>query len=217
MMAAERERRSHDGPWIQTASGRKVSLTAPTPADVSIFDIAAHLAKVCRFNGACTLFYSVAQHSVLVSEMFGDPDQALQALLHDGHEAYLGDPTTPLKRALFPDRPDRLAVLADRHDYAIRVAVGIAPQLDDELATWITHADRVALATERRDLLEHELDWKLPLPDPLPQRIRPLTWDRAEQLFLRRFRELCTLAGVDPERTLRRAPSPFSQPHGETA
>lgn len=209
-MTAPRERRSQ--PWLQTAGGRRVSVLTPLPDDVSIRDIAAHLAKIARFSGATALFYSVAQHSVIVSQMFGNAMEALYALLHDAHEAYLGDVTRPVKAGLFgEDQLDRLAMLAERHDYAIRLAVGLNPELPAGLDPFIGHADMIALATERRDLLADQIDWSMPLPPPLPQAIRPLSWDRAEQLFLWRFRELCALTGIDPDRTLRPLPPSLNQ------
>jgi 5'-deoxynucleotidase YfbR-like HD superfamily hydrolase len=45
--------------------------------------------------------YSVAQHSVIVSELVeqrgGDAEDAFAALMHDATEAYLGDMPHPLK------------------------------------------------------------------------------------------------------------------------
>lgn len=200
-----RERRSPSTPWAQTASGRAVSITRPLPQDVCIADIAAHLAKQCRFAGASNLFYSVAQHSVLVSEMFGDPLEALYALLHDAHEAYLGDIISPVKAALFaPDQRDRLAALVELHDYAIRVAIGINPELGADVEAMIKQADLIALWTEKRDVMnEAQRPWSGQEFAPLARRIKPLTWDKAEILFLRRFRELCALTGINADRTAR--------------
>lgn len=69
--------------------------------DVSLHTLAKHLSKVCRFAGATSEFYSVAQHCVVVEEMMWNAHHApmlrLQALLHDAHEAFLGDIPTPLQ------------------------------------------------------------------------------------------------------------------------
>ena len=55
------------GNWMQTAHGRKAWPLDPRPSDIHIDDIAHHLAHICRFNGACSTLYCVAEHSVRVS------------------------------------------------------------------------------------------------------------------------------------------------------
>ena len=82
---------------ITTASGRDVNPLDLQPDDIDIHDIAHSLSLTCRFNGHCRVFYSVAEHSVLVSRLC-PPEFALEALLHDASEAYLGDVPKPLKR-----------------------------------------------------------------------------------------------------------------------
>lgn len=62
-------------------------------------DIAAGLAKVCRFGGQINRFYSVAQHSVLVSRLC-PPNLKMLGLFHDAPEAYLGDVVKPLKNLI---------------------------------------------------------------------------------------------------------------------
>src|SRR5881392_3435793 len=57
------------GPYLQTVSGRFVNPFDPDPEQLDIGDIARALANVCRFGGHCRSFYSVAQHSVIVSEL----------------------------------------------------------------------------------------------------------------------------------------------------
>jgi hypothetical protein len=62
--------------------------------------IAHHLAHINRYNGAFGA-YSVAQHCVHVSEQL---PQSLKfsGLMHDVCEAWTGDITTPIKKALYP-------------------------------------------------------------------------------------------------------------------
>lgn len=56
------------GDWMQTASGRMFWPVDPRPEDVEINDIAHALSLTCRYCGHVREFYSVAQHSVLVSD-----------------------------------------------------------------------------------------------------------------------------------------------------
>lgn len=82
--------------WIQTFTGRAFWPLRPRAEDVRIEDIAHALAMKCRFGGMTRQFYSVAQHSVLVSRIV-PPADALWGLLHDAAEAYLPDVCRPIK------------------------------------------------------------------------------------------------------------------------
>lgn len=84
------------GDWIQTALGRQFWPIDPRADEVFIDDIAHALSMLCRFGGHCLRFYSVAEHSVLLSRAAA-PEHKLWALLHDASEAYLVDVPRPLK------------------------------------------------------------------------------------------------------------------------
>jgi hypothetical protein len=84
------------GDWIQTARGRQFWPIDPRADEVFIDDIAHALSMLCRFGGHCLHFYSVAEHSVLLSRAAA-PENKLWALLHDASEAYLVDVPRPLK------------------------------------------------------------------------------------------------------------------------
>lgn len=86
---------TEDG-FFNVHSGRKINLHRPTVDMIDIDDIATALSKICRFGGHTGQFYSVAQHSCLVS-MLAPRDLQRAALLHDAAEAYLGDVIKPLK------------------------------------------------------------------------------------------------------------------------
>lgn len=83
---------------FHTHSGLSYSHTDPQPKDVYIEDIAHALSHLCRFAGHTRRFYSVAEHSVHVSELCPHPFK-LEGLLHDASEAYCVDIPTPLKYA----------------------------------------------------------------------------------------------------------------------
>lgn len=79
MIAADLSMRSD---WIATFTGGVFFPLAPRVEDVRISDIAHALSMLCRFAGHTRGFYSVAQHSVLVSRLCSQQD-ALWGLLHD--------------------------------------------------------------------------------------------------------------------------------------
>lgn len=81
---------------FNSASGKIISLKNPTSEMIDIKDIAGALCKICRFGGQISTFYSVAQHSVLVTSL-APKELKKEALLHDATEAYLGDVIKPLK------------------------------------------------------------------------------------------------------------------------
>ena len=80
---------------MKTYTGRYINPLKLKPSDIAIEDIAHHLSNICRFNGACTFHYSVAQHSCYVASICKlDP---MAGLLHDASEAYLMDIPRPIK------------------------------------------------------------------------------------------------------------------------
>jgi len=86
-------------PFILTYTGKAIHFDNITPACIDIRDIAHSLSHICRYTGHTNMFYSVAQHSLLVSEKIpGGPAVKLTALLHDGAEAYTNDLASPLKK-----------------------------------------------------------------------------------------------------------------------
>jgi hypothetical protein len=168
--------------WITTATGHRVDYALVGPDDIDIEDIATALSRECRYAGHCKHFYSVAQHSVLVSRLVPE-ELALEGLLHDAVKAYLKDLPLPLK-ALLPDYREMEA----RFDMAIRKRFGLpeTPSLE------IKQADLVLLATERRDLLPDKID---PWPcisgiETMPKRIWPLSPEMAREQFLDRYKRL---------------------------
>lgn len=85
--------------WVQTWGGECFDLLEPEAGQVFFADIAHALSNICRFNGHCTRFYSVAEHSVVMSRLVPS-DLARWALFHDATEAYVGDMVRPLKEIL---------------------------------------------------------------------------------------------------------------------
>lgn len=84
---------------ISTWSGKWFDILKPEEYEYDIEEIAHSLSNLCRYTGHTNTFYSVAEHSVLVSRMV-PPQYALVGLLHDSSECFLGDVSSPLKSIL---------------------------------------------------------------------------------------------------------------------
>jgi uncharacterized protein len=176
------------GPYLQTVSGRFVNPFDPDPAMIDPGDIACALANVCRFGGHCRPFYSVAQHSVIVSRLVeergGDAEDVFAALMHDAAEAYLGDMPHPLKHrsplgAAFKAAEDHL-------EQAIRARFGIRAGVPA-----IKRADRALLATERRAFSAESWHWpELDGIEALDLALEAWSPAEAERAFAERFAEL---------------------------
>lgn len=170
------------GATIITHSGLYFDFLDPKPEQIVVQDIAWGLANTCRFNGQCNGFYSVAQHSVLVSHIV-PADQALAALLHDAAEAYTGDMVKPLKQ-LLPD----FKVVEERVESAIFDKFSLPPEVSPE----IKHADLRLLRTEQRDLTSGARDnWNgLDQYEPLKQPIVMQSPAEAYLAFRSRYMQL---------------------------
>ena len=176
------------GPFLQTVSGRWVNPFDPDPSQLDAGDIARALANQCRFGGHSRVFYSVAQHAVIVSELVeqrgGDVEDVFAALMHDATEAYLGDMPHPLKHrsplgAAFKQAEDHLE-RALRERFAIKADV---PE--------IKRADRALLATERRAFSSEDWHWpELEGVEPLDLDLTAWAPDEAAEAFARRYAEL---------------------------
>ncbi len=176
-------------PTILTHSGISFNLMEPDPDLIEIDDIAHALAYICRFTGHTRVFYSVAEHSVRTSLCACVPQEhALEALLHDAAEAYIGDVSSPLKAQLHEYRN-----IEFRLEQAIRQRFGLPPKH----APCVKQADLTMLATEKRDLMPmHADDWALlqnitPLAEAITA---PLPAHIARWYFLDHFETLTNKA-----------------------
>jgi hypothetical protein len=98
-----------------------------------------------RYSGATPVAYSVAEHSILVCRILQKIGASnftiLQGLLHDAHEAYIGDITTPVKKMIYAVEPLALAI-----DKVILESLGLPAR-----AMWdadVYAADQQALSLE---------------------------------------------------------------------
>jgi 5'-deoxynucleotidase YfbR-like HD superfamily hydrolase len=171
-------------PEILLNNGRYFDFVEPKQTAIDINTIAHALSHICRFTGHVRSFYSVAQHSILVSYVV-PRGYELAGLLHDAPEAYIGDVAAPLKQLL----PDYKAI-----EQRVEAAVFKKFGLPAELPVCVKHADLRALATELRDLMpdspylgEFEAQGIIPVKN---HDITPLQPSIAKMLFLERYKQI---------------------------
>lgn len=168
---------------IMTCSGRWIDPFNPDPNQVHIGDLAHHLANQCRFTGATKFFYSVAQHSCLVSDQL-PPELKLHGLMHDASEAYLSDIASPVKKH-------------DDCQFYRQIESGIQEVIYEKYGLppctlyGVTYVDQRMLATEAEQLMPP--NWQVDYSDPsveykpFPIKIKTWTHARAKKEFMERF------------------------------
>lgn len=146
-----------------------------------INDIAHGLSHVCRYAGQVPKFYSVAQHSILVSQMV-PPKEQLAGLLHDATEAYMQDVPKPLKM-LLPDYK--------RIENEVQAALFKQFGLDPVIPESVHKADAILLGGEKRELWGNTDNWALLRGVPeYPYSIEPWSSIVAKEAFLFHYRLL---------------------------
>jgi hypothetical protein len=185
---------------ITTWTGLKVEPLNIHRDDIQIKDIAHALARLCRYNGHVEHYYSVARHSVLVSEALDGTGYELAGLMHDAAEAYLGDLVRPLKTA------DTFAAFREA-DQTLDAAIAARFVLPWPQPAAVLEADRKLL-----------LEGELPYPGGL-RWTHDSTPQQDERDFLRRYYEL---TGIDngsqsPTKTLLIGLSGYARSGKDTA
>jgi len=186
--------------WILTSRGQRFWPLDPGVDDVAIEDIAHALSLTCRFTGHCREFYSVAEHSVHVSRLvqmwtarYGNNHYVrvatMQALLHDGSEAFLADVARPVKPGLatYIDIERRLQAVIEakllpkapfghHHDYVKAI---------------VKYADDVMLATEAKAIMPYTGGWEIDVDSLALPGYELALWPpkAAEFQFLQRYHE----------------------------
>ena len=191
MSAGVSDRRIYN--LMQTFSGREYAFSDFSPSDVCIEDIAHGLSNICRFAGQTREFYSVAQHSVVVS-LVTPKEDACWGLLHDASEAYLGDVLWGIKNGyscfdVYRDLERKFQGAVNRAFHLL----GICPES-------VFEADRIALSAETRDLFDggrikvlcrHVREGEVSI-------IQPWSPSIAKSSFLARWEEVCDFESGGP-------------------
>ena len=185
--------------WQRMLSGRKLDILSPSPLDIEIEDIALGLSRVTRWNGQTKGKhpYSVAQHSVLVEELFNieypdlDKKWNLAALLHDAPEYVIGDLITPFKYAL----NNSYRFVEDNLMKVIFLRFGLPAILPKHIESKIKKIDKALAWLEAVDLAgykEKEASQIIKKPNLKfkLQIIVALSSNEVEKIFLKRFKEI---------------------------
>ncbi len=133
----------------------------PKPEDVDFHNIAVGLSRINRFCGQYIKAedYSVAQHTVEGLAIADSDILKKYWLLHDAHEAYMGDAPTPFKHALkvlSPKAYEDLKRLENISLKAIHQAAGLPFPAPLEIMDQIKIIDSIVFLTEVRDLFAPE-------------------------------------------------------------
>jgi len=165
---------------ISTYDGDFFDFENPEGYTYSIYCIAHALSNICRYGGHSDKFYSVAEHSVLVSRLVPS-HLALTALLHDASEAFVGDMPSPLK-ALFPD----YKALEERIQASISKQFGMVFPFPAEVKL----ADKQAYKAEREQITcvaDHV--WHTEI-EPADIDVQCLSPELAHWAFLQRYNQI---------------------------
>lgn len=169
------------GDWMQTFTGVAFWPLDPRPDEINLIDIAHSLSMQCRYAGHCRMFYSVAEHSVLMARAMSDDQAARVALMHDAPEAYLVDLPRPVKRHM-----PSYKTIEDRVWLAVSERFGL-PLLGLEE---VHEADNRILHDEQAQLMKvPPMSWNIK-GSPLGVKIEGWAPDRARLEFLQTARDL---------------------------
>ena len=163
--------------YIQTFTGKHFYPFDPNPDDICIEDVAHALAHQCRFTGHCKSFYSVAQHSIIVSNLVSGKEDRRWGLLHDASEAYLTDVARPVKHS---------PAFAEYRKAEALVMKAVCKKfgLEGMMPSTVHAADNIALASEAYCLMGDVSSWGLSEDDMKRVAVYPIAPDRAEAAFL---------------------------------
>jgi 5'-deoxynucleotidase YfbR-like HD superfamily hydrolase len=159
--------------WQRMLSGRRLDLLDPSPMDIEIEEIAAHIRPDL------------------------EPKWRLAALLHDASEYVIGDMISPFKAALGVSYKDFEARLED----AIHIRFGLPPKTPPTIKKLIKSADRACAFFEATQLAGFEHAESLAIfgapPAGYDLKILPLPPFEAQARYVQRFHVLSRAAGFE--------------------
>lgn len=175
---------------IDTFSGGKLDFLNLSAKDINLDDIAVGLSNTCRFAGQIDEFYSVAEHSVLVSRVLESrlnaplPGIVESTFAHDFPEAYAHDIVSPLKK-LCPGykliERDLEVVIMEAFGLGISLSHPMIKEVDMD----VFHAERKLFMNPPECEGEYDLPDGLCIRNLSPKEARKEFYERAEELGVR--------------------------------
>lgn len=182
--------------YIRLGDGDAFQFAKPT-FNMTVDGLAKTLSQLNRFTGHTLKPYSVAQHCVIVSRYLDfDAHASMRGLLHDAHEALIGDLSAPLKRSLPPEVRKHFAELADVIDRDIFMHFDCPTLLAHEYSDAVHRADLIACATELRDLMPSQPQDFAHLPTPHHAKLKAWPAWKAAAEYVKRFGVLRERLGI---------------------
>ena len=157
-------------PRITVGNREMFDFLCPKPEDITLHQISYSISKICRFTGHVApahdpdAIYSVAEHCVLVSHIASylhlwnqAPESriatiALDALMHDAHEAYVGDVSSPLKSLIL----ELYKPIENRAEDAVIKRFRLTPR--EQRSPLVKVADTMAYLIERDTIMPRLLE-----------------------------------------------------------
>lgn len=171
---------------VMNASGEMIDPFNLKKSDYDPRIIAQTLSRVCRFWGQTSEFYSVAQHCLVMENLFEDIELKKWAMLHEVFEGLTGmDIPTPIKHS------DYMLEYRDAENRCLFQAAeifGLTPPVPKEIKI----ADKKLMVTEAlRFMNTTNYNWK-EIAEPYKISVigRPMDMKEAEIAFLTRWYEL---------------------------
>ncbi len=111
-----------------------------------------------------------------------------------GARVYTGELIIPVRRMLDARAGFEIwTELTNGIQSVIHEALGLQWPPHSALQKMVHDADKIMLATERRDILADGPGWEIPMPAPDKQVIRPWTWVESHHNFMERFSTICKM------------------------
>ena len=175
---------------VETSQGRAFEYQDLVSNRYDIKEIAAALSKQCRYNGHTSRFYSVAEHCIILANYAAanlGHDEAIQMLLHDAAEAYIGDHVLPVKNML-----PEIRNLEDALDEIIAFQFGLAFPFPE----YVKELDYSIVLDERRALFPNSRwTWQAEQAGLKPLGVTIVGWspEYAEAVYLQTWQALTGL------------------------